>query len=152
MNVPSTPTPSSATSGQTTAAPLLQQTKTDMSLPPSSSTTTAIQSIYAETFSVVGNEFLSILVRELARCTQSQHVLIYQLMTRQDYNEMEKHSPLPPSSMTNSTTERSPVGSPHHQATSSSSSSSRGRSSKSQSNEEEEVLMIRASHSSLPHL
>ncbi|KAI7884689.1 hypothetical protein K492DRAFT_158092 [Lichtheimia hyalospora FSU 10163] len=159
MNVPSTPTPSS-TSGQTTTAtplpppPLLQQTtKTDMSMPPSSST--AIQSIYAETFSVVGNEFLSVLVRELARCTQSQHVLIYQLMTRQDYNEMEKHNScmtqLPPSSSMTHSTERSPIGSPHHQATSSSSNSSRGRPlSKSHSNDEEEVLMIRASHSTSP--
>ncbi|KAI8144869.1 hypothetical protein BJV82DRAFT_606535 [Fennellomyces sp. T-0311] len=79
MNVPTTPIPCS-TDGQQQPDKSFMET-----LPPSSP---PLQSIYTSTFSLIGNDFMECLVRELAHWTQAQVVMVQQLMTRDEYREM----------------------------------------------------------------
>ncbi|KAG0191046.1 hypothetical protein DFQ28_001076 [Apophysomyces sp. BC1034] len=78
--IPMTPTPSSS----------------DID-PSSSPLSMTLQFLYAATFPYVGRDFLSHLVREIGQCTQTQTVLVQQLMTLEEYKELaESQQESPP--------------------------------------------------------
>ena len=52
----------------------------------------AIQSIYTNTFSYIGNDFMDSIVRELAHWTQAQAVMVLQLMNREEYKNLTTES------------------------------------------------------------
>ncbi|KAI9498328.1 hypothetical protein BDB00DRAFT_443506 [Zychaea mexicana] len=104
MNIPTTPIPCSSTGQQTNSnnGNTMTTTSTNKTFAQSSlsssSSSQAIQSLYTNTFSLIGNEFMDCVVRELAHWTHSQAVMVLQLMTREEYRDMtndtqhEEHS------------------------------------------------------------